>query len=860
MADNSEVLFSFKSKGLSGDPLNVVGFEGREAVSELYEFRVDMVSGDPDLDAGLIVNQPATLEMEFKGDISRFHGIVASFEQREAGPEFVTYHAVLVPRVYRLGLTRRNRVFQGKTVPKILEEVLADIGLGAGTDFSVKAPSVSTEHEYVVQYQETDLDFLHRMMEHHGIYYFFEHGDTVEKFVAIDDREKQTPIGGDPILKFRGSRAISPVGEAVSALTFRQQVLPKSVQLKDYNYRKPSVTPEGKADAVPKGTGKVEEYGNHFKTPDEGSALATIRAQEITCRERIWRGISACRHLRSGLRFTLEEHFREANNIEYQLLEVIHRGRQLGVAGTAYGGRPDEPAYLNDFVAIPADVQFRPDRRTPRPRITGLMHATVDAANDGHYADIDDDGRYKVKLPFDLSDLKDGKASRHVRMAQPYAGHGDAPREYGMHFPLHKGTEVLLAHLDGDPDRPVIAGAVPNPATKSPVTAANATQSMMRTAGDNEQIFEDKDDAQYIFLKTPRYTSYLSMGEAHDPHAIPHGFAVGTEKGVSIHAGEGMIIAAGSKIHAEGKDKTKEGYESIAQTAGLVTALAALAGGGAADYATGWNIGSVVGAIGDIAGAAAGMTLPGIYQYAPGKVAICAGGEVVLGAIGSADVIAAGPANILSASEAMVAAIIGVAIVGGGSVEVISVRGDIRLHAKKKNIIGHAHEGIELKAEEADFDVEAKKHIVMNALEESFTLNAKKHITLMAEEEDFSLTAKKNVKIVAETEELTAQAKKKVEITSEEEDVMVGAKAKKVVIEGADSIELKSGQSSITLKNDGTITIKGMTVDISGTTELKGKGGTFTLEGTTSGTVKGGTLEVSATTMNTVKGNPVMIN
>jgi type VI secretion system secreted protein VgrG len=158
-------------------------------------------------------------------------------------------------------------------------------------------------------------------------------------------------------------------------------------------------------------------------------------------------------------------------------------------------------------MAIPADVQFRPERNTPRPRINGTMNATIDAAGDGQYAEIDDEGRYKVVLPFDQSGNSEGRASRWVRMAQPYSG-----ANYGMHFPLHKGTEVLLTFIDGDPDRPIISGSVPNPDTMSPVTGGNQTASVIRTGGGNQIRIEDNDGGQQIHLSSPTMDSKISIG------------------------------------------------------------------------------------------------------------------------------------------------------------------------------------------------------------------------------------------------------------------------------------------------------------------------------------------------------------
>ncbi|MCI5208937.1 MAG: type VI secretion system tip protein VgrG, partial [Candidatus Electrothrix sp. ATG2] len=166
------------------------------------------------------------------------------------------------------------------------------------------------------------------------------------------------------------------------------------------------------------------------------------------------------------------------------------------------------PSYFNNFSCIPAEVQFRPERLAEKTRLDGTLNATVDAAGDGQYAEIDDQGRYKVKLPFDQGDAAEGKASRWVRMAQPYAG-----ADYGMHFPLHKGTEVLLTFVDGDPDRPIIAGAVPNPETATPVKGGNQTQSMIRTGGGNQIRIEDGEGGQQIHMSSPTSNSIISLGD-----------------------------------------------------------------------------------------------------------------------------------------------------------------------------------------------------------------------------------------------------------------------------------------------------------------------------------------------------------
>ena len=304
--------------------------------------------------------------------------------------------------------------------------------------------------------------------------------------------------------------------EAIKAFICRQKRLPNKVILKDYNYRKPSLDLKAEAVVDSRGRGNVYFYGEHFKTPEEGTELAKIRAEEIRCREKFFHGEGTASNLCPGFFFELDGHYRKGHNRKYLVVELEHEGSQTGAFWAGIGeesaDKGKELTYSNSFTAIASDIQFRPELKTPKSRFYGTMNATVDAAGDGQYAELDDEGRYKVKLPFDQSDAGEGKASRWVRMSQPYAG-----AEHGMHFPLHKGTEVLLSFVDGDPDRPIIAGAVPNYETKSPVTAANQSESVIQTGGRNKIRIEDKAGSERIIMETPAAKSWIRMGTPNDP-------------------------------------------------------------------------------------------------------------------------------------------------------------------------------------------------------------------------------------------------------------------------------------------------------------------------------------------------------
>ncbi len=514
-------VLKFASAALAPNDLFVLSFEGRESISTPYRFEVELVSKRPDLDGAALLQAPAFLAVKqgipIRGSSRRglqtlkIHGVLASFELVGQALGWVSYRAVLVPPLWRLSLSKRCRIFLDKNVPEIVEDVLKTAGF-APEEYEVRSNARAyPKREYVVQYQESDLDFLQRLLEHEGISYFFEHDDERGKVVFGDAPTAFVPVPGESQMPFRPpdgqgekiSDWFDP--ETIRTLICRESPVSSEVVLQEYNYRTPSVDLHVTEPVASDGFGPHYEYGNHYKDPSEGQVYAKLRAEELLCRRRVFRGEGDARAFRAGATFTLFDHFRGDFNTVYLLTDVRHKASQsLDLSGTANRALAK---YGNEFDAIAADVPFRPARTTPKPKITGTLHAKVDASGDGKYAEIDDQGRYKVRFPLDLSGRENGAATRWIRMAQPYSG-----PDYGFHFPLHKGAEVILTHLDGDPDRPIIASAVPNPETGSPIKAGNQSQCMIKTGGGNKLVIEDSEGSENITMFSPHAGSSFSMG------------------------------------------------------------------------------------------------------------------------------------------------------------------------------------------------------------------------------------------------------------------------------------------------------------------------------------------------------------
>ncbi|MBA3709448.1 MAG: type VI secretion system tip protein VgrG [Planctomycetes bacterium] len=555
-------VITFASSAVAGDTFIVASFAGREAMSTLFRYDIELISQREDLDFDAMLEEPAWLGIQqgltVDGGVDgvktlKIHGILAQFEQLDQGEGWTRYRAALVPALWRSTLNARSRVFIGLSVPEIADAVLADAGL-AGEDHEQRLGSRSyAPREYVVQYNESDHQFLSRLLEHEGIFHFFRHGETRSTLVLGDGSDSCERLDGS--VDFHqaqehdvaaSARAVNQP-EAVHGLVCRQTAVPAEIVLQDFNYRAPAHALKATRTVADKGAfGTVYSYGEHYKDGDEGEVYARLRAEEIACTRRTFSGRGDVRSFRSGAIFSLSGHYRDDFNAGYLITQVDHHASQVVDHGS---GVIQTSTYDNHFTCIRDDLPFRPQRVTPRPRVAGALNALVDAGGGGEYAELDDQGRYKVRLPLDLSGRGDGAASRYVRMAQPYAGDG-----MGMHFPLHKGTEVLLTHVNGDPDRPIIAGAVTNPETANVVTGRNQTQSVIRSGGRNEMRFEDADGAEELVLHASRDGV---VAVAHDQR-----ITVGHDQSIAIERDRSLTVTGKHTVATTGAHRESRGASS----------------------------------------------------------------------------------------------------------------------------------------------------------------------------------------------------------------------------------------------------------------------------------------------------------
>lgn len=510
----------FTTNALSPGTLRVASFVGEESISQPFRFEIELVSADPDIDFADVINRPAAL-ITMRGPMEAipFYGIVTDFQQAGRTEDQYGYRAILMPRFWLLSLNYQSRIFQNMTVEEIVTQVLQEAGL-TGEDFEFNLKGNYPTREYTVQYRETDLNFVSRLLEHEGILYYFNH-DERDILVMTDDSTESPPIPGENTVDYNPGSGLVPDSEAIREFIMRERVVTGKVILKEYNYRTPDVNLKSESQINDEMPGKYYEYGQHFQDQAQGDRLAAVRNEEIECQRRIVYGDSNCSGLRSGHKFTFAKHYRESLNGDYLITRVRHFGTHGGSLPRLSNVQMDEQSrYRNEFTCIPVAVTYRPPRVTPVPNIPGIMTARTETTG-GEYAFIDEEGRYRARMHFDLGEAAEGEATRPIRMNQPYSGPG-----YGIHFPNHAETEMVWACINGNPDRPIALGTVSNPSQQSPSVSTNKQQNVIRTWGQNELTFDDTKGEENIYMHaTKNHTVDVTNNQS---------VAVGVDQSINI--------------------------------------------------------------------------------------------------------------------------------------------------------------------------------------------------------------------------------------------------------------------------------------------------------------------------------------
>ena len=491
--------------------LSVSKLSGTEGISRLFDFRVDFFTrnGEP-LEVTDLVGKDARVTLSVRDGLSRFvHGQVHAIESLGLKTGRQRYRVHVVPKLWRLTQIHRSRIFQGKSVPDILKEVLGE----AGVQTKVSLSGGYAAREYCVQYRESDFAFLSRLMEWEGIFYFFEHTEDAHTLVLGDKPSAHAPMiqgGSLPLRPSLGKEAVE--AEYISALEVVHRLRPGAVHLKDFDFEKPALDVSSKAKA-PEGVAALElyDYPAGYVDPGVGMAVATVRKEEAGTSGRTLGGEAVAPRLTPGYLLAVESPDDGTFAGEYLITEVAHSGVQPDVTS---GSETLQGLYRNQFQLLPKAVPFRPRRRTPVPQIAGPQTATVTGPA-GEEIHTDAHGRIKVQFHWDRQGARDEKSSCWVRVGQPWGGPA-----WGDVWLPRIGQEVIVRFLEGDPDRPLAAGAVYNGTNAAPyllpdekTKSTRKSASSLGSDGFNEVRIEDATGEEEVFTHAQKDEELLTEND-----------------------------------------------------------------------------------------------------------------------------------------------------------------------------------------------------------------------------------------------------------------------------------------------------------------------------------------------------------
>ena len=490
----SEARFTFVSSGCS-EELRVLSVTGTEAMSELFHFGLELACLDPMVDLDAVVGEPATLTIASPESTRTIFGIVSRFEQSVSGGDYTPYFAEFVPHAWMLTQRYDSRIFQQKTTQEIITDVLTAGGIESDY-FRFALQGTYEPRDYCVQYRETDFDFVSRLMEEEGIFYFFEHVDDKDVLVMADSDDVHVPIEGTSDVLFRDVSGAVEGEEYIYDFRYSQQIRPGKATLKDFNFETPDL-PLKQEKAAERDPGlDVYDFPGLYGVDDRGTTLAELRLQALQTRRLMGQGRSVCPRLATGCKFDLADFPRSDLNQEYLIIWMHHEGVQpLGQDDA--GGRH---SYNNTFRCIPASVPFRPARKTPKPVVEGSQTAIVTGPS-GEEIYVDEHGRVKVHFHWDRVGPMDETSSCWIRVSQLWAG-----ASWGAMFIPRIGHEVIVDFIEGDPDRPIITGRVyhgqnrpPYPLDDEKTKSTIKSNSTKGGGGSNEYRFEDKKGSEEIY-------------------------------------------------------------------------------------------------------------------------------------------------------------------------------------------------------------------------------------------------------------------------------------------------------------------------------------------------------------------------
>jgi type VI secretion system secreted protein VgrG len=538
---------------LGTDVLLLQDLTGHEGISRLFSFELNLLAYEnPSISFKDIVGQKVTITLQLPDGTPRYvNGYVSRFTQGDTDERMFThYHAQVVPWLWFLTRQADCRIFQNMTPPDIISQVL---NLSSVKDFRTSLKATYPQLEYCVQYRETSFNFVSRLMEEYGMFYYFDHTVQGKHTMVLADQSSALPAcHGSPISYDVVAGGIYDP-ETVTDWHVEQELRTGKYTVTDYNFTTPSTSllsnePTVVNLAASQGL-ELFDYPGLYTTKDEGETVAKLRMQEEEASYMVATGASSCRGLATGNTFQLKNHYRSDQNATYFITGVEHHasvGQTYLTAGTGAEN------YSNHFTCIPSSVAYHPPRVTPKPFVQGPQTALV-VGKSGEEIWVDKYGRVIVQFYWDRLGQQNENSSCWIRVSQPWAG-----GNWGSMWIPRIGQEVIVSFEEGDPDRPLITGRVYNAGQMPPYTLPDyQTRStfMSRsskgggTANYNELRFEDKMGDEQIFMNAEKDMDLRVENDSRE--------FIGANRHLIVTTNQQEQIQADKHLHVQGNHLEK---------------------------------------------------------------------------------------------------------------------------------------------------------------------------------------------------------------------------------------------------------------------------------------------------------------
>ncbi len=545
--------------------LDVLAFEGDEALSQPFRYRIEFTSADHAISKEMMLMKAASLTLQapvaqgfginVQQPVRVIQGVVTGFERLSTSRDETHYALTLQPRLALLNRSHQNAIYQDQSVPQIVEKILRERHGLRGQDFLFSLTKTYPRREQVMQYGEDDLRFITRLLGEVGIWFRFTadtrlHIDVAEFCDSQQGYEKGLTLPSVP-----PSGQQSAGVDAVWEMACRHRVVEQQVSTRDYNYREATADMNAQVDVTRGETttfGEPYHWGDNYLTagnvhdrhpaPESGAFYARLRHERYLNGQTRMQATTSCPTLCPGqvLKVTGGEEV-AGEFADGVLVTAMHsHARRDADFAVEFAGIPDSP-----------DVGYRPEPGA-RPVMAGTLPARVTSTRENDtYGHIDKHGRYRVNMLFDRARWETGFESLWVRQSRPYAGD-----TYGLHLPLLAGTEVAIGFEDGNPDRPYIAGVLHDSAHGDHVTIRNDKRNVLRTPANNKIRLDDERGKEHIKVSTEYGgKSQLNLGHLVDSDRQPRGegFELRTDSWGAIRAQKGIFISADGQAQAQGQ-------------------------------------------------------------------------------------------------------------------------------------------------------------------------------------------------------------------------------------------------------------------------------------------------------------------